>query len=127
MHREVTNLLFMKEISFAVIITSFGSYITDWYLFKLITVFIIYMLTLEYLKQIGYLLTLSKLVKGYKGQPRGLLVKHTMRGVKSLEKKSAGKKRLKRKIILMKKKISTHFYGKKERLYLIDLCDCWYQ
>ena len=98
MHREVTNLLFMKEISFAVIITSFGSYITDWYLFKLITVFIIYMLTLEYLKQIGYFLTLSKLVRGYKGQPRGLLAKHTMRGVKSLEKKSAGKKRLKEKL-----------------------------
>ena len=124
MHREVLNLLVMKEISFAVIIASFGPYITSCYLFKLIVVFIIYILILEYLKQCGYLVTLSNYVRRYKGHLRGALVKHTVIGVKSLEKKSKRKKRMERKIIMMKRKMSIHLYGNKERLYLIDLYHC---
>lgn len=125
MHREeVHNLLFMKEISFAVIIASFGPYITSWYLFKLIVVFVIYVLILEYLKQCGYLVTLSNHVRRYKGQPGGSLVKQTMTGVKSLKKKSMRKKRMERKIIMMKRKMSIHLYGNKERLHLINLYDC---
>ena len=107
MHREeVHNLLFMKEISFAVIIASFGPYITSWYLFKLIVVFVIYVLILEYLKQCGYLVTLSNHVRRYKGQPGGSLVKQTMTGVKSLKKKSTRKKRMER-----------NYYDEKKNVY----------
>ena len=51
MHHQPSHLPIMREITCGVIIASVGPYITNWFLLKLVIFFIIYVLTLEYLKQ----------------------------------------------------------------------------
>ena len=51
MHHQPSHLPIMREITCRVIIASVGPHITNWFLLILVIFFIMYILTLEYLKQ----------------------------------------------------------------------------